>query len=702
MKLPRLLLLRVVLTVLVCGSLSAQQDPDLTSASENNSVLVYFIVLAAVVFAAGFFLYLRFRSSQKNNLQLIKDLETIEEIGKKVTASISVEEINLTVYREINKLMDASGFGVGIVNEKDGVINFPGYHEKGKRLPEIIYKLSDSNRLAIWCIRNKKEIIINDFWSEISRFVTVVPEPVAGESVMSVIYIPLISKEKVIGTITVQSFKKQAYTSYHFKLLENIASYTTIALENAMLYENMESLVQLRTKEVIIQKEELERNYSNTQLLSEMGQAITSTLKFEDIFTRLYTNVNQLMPAEIFGVRLYNEQKNAIEYKFEFENGVVHPSLWVSMDDNDNYSVWAVKNKKEIFINDNLNEYKKYVNQIRVVAGDMPHSLIFYPLMVGNRVLGVISIQSFSKNAYKPVHLSILKTLASYTAIALENANLYETLEEKVKLRTQEVVSQKAIIEEKNKDITDSIRYAKKIQSALLPSVGRISQHIKNFFILYQPKDIVSGDFYFFYQSGRHKIFVVGDCTGHGVPGALISAICINILSEVVTDREVQRPGMALELIDRKLKTLLKQDAVGAGMSNDGMDCGICVLDTETNVLLYAGAHRPMLMVKDGELQEVAYTKHSIGGYDTADKKFETRELQAKKGDYFYLFTDGYADQFGGPKGKKFKYKRLQELVLANKHIPLREQRDVFHEALINWKGSFEQVDDILVMGVEV
>jgi serine phosphatase RsbU (regulator of sigma subunit)/tetratricopeptide (TPR) repeat protein len=671
---------------------------------ETQNYWIWVAVLASLlVVAVAIILFIRTRFKTRDNKQLnqlLHDLEIIESIGKKITSSISVEDINQTVYQEINKMMDASGFGIGLLNEKDQTLVFSGYLEKGKRLPEAVYRLEDKNRLAVWVVDNKKGIIINDFEKEIHQYIHSVRDPLAGEHVYSLIYIPLISKSKLLGTITVQSFKRNSYNSYHFRILENIASYAAIALENAMLYENMEGLVQLRTKEVILQKEELEKNYSNTQLLSEMGQEITSTLKFEDIFSRLYENVNRLMPAEVFGVRLYHPDKNAIEYKFEYENGVAHPPLWVSMDDDNNYSVWSVKNKKEIFINDNLAEYSKYVNQIRVVAGDMPHSLIFYPLMVGEKILGVISIQSFSKQAYKPIHLSILKTLASYTAIALENANLYETLEEKVIERTKEVVNQKLIIEEKNKDITDSIRYAKKIQTALLPGMAKINSAVENFFILYQPRDIVSGDFYYFTKRGHLKIFAVADCTGHGVPGAIISAICINLLSEVVYDKAVNSPGEALQQIDTRLKTLLKQEQ--GGQSNDGMDCGICVLNSETNTLHYAGAHRPMLVLKDGELTEIKYTKHSIGGHDTSEKKFVSTEFQAAKGDRFYLFTDGYADQFGGPKGKKFKYKKMKDLILANKEVSLPEQRDIFHEELITWKGGFEQVDDILVMGVEV
>src|ERR1051326_6562251 len=251
----------------------------------------------------------------------------------------------------------------------------------------------------------------------------------------------------MLGVITVQSFSKNAYSNYHLHMLRNMAMYAAIALENAGLYSNMEEEVKRRSGEAIKQKEEIERTYKNQQLLGEIGQQITSTLQFDTIFTKLYENVNELMNAECFGVRIHHPAKNAVEYKFEMENGEKYDPVMVPMTDDNNYTVWCIKNQKEIFLNDNVKEYKKYVKEIRVVSGEMPHSLLFSPMMIGERLVGVITVQSFKKHAYSPYHLDILRTLGTYTAIALENANLYENMEEKVKERTLEVVKQKEEIE---------------------------------------------------------------------------------------------------------------------------------------------------------------------------------------------------------------------------------------------------------------
>ncbi|HET6990934.1 MAG TPA: GAF domain-containing protein, partial [Bacteroidia bacterium] len=521
-----------------------------------------------------------------------------------------------------------------------------------------------------------------------------------GKSNDSLIYLPLSSKGKVLGVISVQTQRKNAYTEYHLNFLRSIGVYAAIALEKALLYREVEQAVHERTQEVVEQKEEIEKSYQTTRLLSEIGQQLTSTLDFDALFTRLHYFVNQLMDASCFGVRIYDSVKNEVDYRFEMEKGEKSEPFSVSMDDLNNYSVWCIRHKKEIFINDNLTEYSRYTSEIRVPAGDMPHSLIFYPLMMGERILGVITVQSFERNAYKPHHLDILKTLASYTAIAFENANLYENLEEKVKERTAEVIRQKEIIEVKNKDITDSIKYAKKIQQAILPANQDILNDLPQSFIFYKPKDIVSGDFYWYASLGDIVVFAVADCTGHGVPGAFMSAICNDLMNQVIRDGRVTSPGMALQLLDIKLRQLLNKSAEKG--ANDGMDIALCALNIHTNVLQYAGAHRPLLVMRNGEAMEFRADRHSIGGYNTGQKQFTDHEVVLKHNDILYLFTDGYTDQFGGPKGKKFKYRKLKELLVRIESLPIEEQQQILDESIEEWRKDYDQVDDILLFGVRI
>ncbi|MBL4657004.1 MAG: GAF domain-containing protein [Flavobacteriales bacterium] len=216
------------------------------------------------------------------------------------------------------------------------------------------------------------------------------------------------------------------------KILKNLAVYSAIALENAHVYEDIEQEVKVRTKEIKKQSKELENSYHNVKILSEIGRQLTSALEFETIFNKLHESIEKLMSADCFGVRIYHPKRNIVEYKYEVEKGKRDVSTDISMDDDDNYTVWCIKNKKEIFINDNQKEYKKYTSKIVVPRGAMPDSLLFCPMILGEKVLGVITVQSFKKNAYTKYHSDMLMTLASYTAIALENARSFEKLGKKV------------------------------------------------------------------------------------------------------------------------------------------------------------------------------------------------------------------------------------------------------------------------------
>lgn len=274
-----------------------------------------------------------------------------------------------------------------------------------------------------------------------------------------------------------------------------------------------------------------------------------------------------------------------------------------------------------------------------------------------------------------------------------------------------EIIRQKTEIQQKNKEITDSIAYARRIQEAILPREELISKHLPDYFILYRPKDIVSGDFYFFTTvtaPGSYKIeektwivMAAVDCTGHGVPGAFMSMIGNNILNQIVIDKKVTSPGIALSVLDQKVVQSLKQYEATTNL-NDGMDIALCAIDIDDLFMQYAGAHRPLVIIRNGEVIEYKASKYAIGGYHRDDKMFLHENVRLQKGDAIYLFTDGYGDQFGGPKGKKFKYKKLIDLLQSIYDKPMSEQKSILGTTLDEWKGNLEQVDDILVIGIRI
>lgn len=268
-------------------------------------------------------------------------------------------------------------------------------------------------------------------------------------------------------------------------------------------------------------------------------------------------------------------------------------------------------------------------------------------------------------------------------------------LEDRVRDRTAEVVAQKEELAEKNKDITDSIRYAKRIQFAILPP----KSPFEDTFILFKPKDIVSGDFYWFAEVDDKQFFAAVDCTGHGVPGAFMSIIGHNSLNKIVNQYGVLDPGKILEELNNEVVLTLHQEgAIGDVM--DGMDLALIAFDTKKRVVEYAGAYNPMYLVRDGELLETKADRQAIGkSVDNDSKVFNTKKVSVKKGDVVYLFSDGYADQFGGEKLKKFKSRNMKDLMVRIADKAIEDQKKILDESIEKWRGKVEQVDDILVIG---
>lgn len=275
-------------------------------------------------------------------------------------------------------------------------------------------------------------------------------------------------------------------------------------------------------------------------------------------------------------------------------------------------------------------------------------------------------------------------------------------LEKQVIERTSKIEKQKDEIEAKNKDITDSINYAKRIQNAILASDNYLTKNLPEHLVLYKPKDIISGDFYWVSKTAEGKIFVVtADCTGHGVPGAFMSLIGAAKLDEIILERKISDPAKVLDNLREEIIHSLNPEGSGFE-SQDGMDVVICCFDFEKMKLNFSCANNPLWLFRENKMIEFKPDKMPIGIYQGKTKPFTLQTLDLEKGDVVYTFTDGYADQFGGEKGKKFKYKHLQEVLQANIHLPMSEQKKNLDNTIENWRGNLEQVDDILVIGIKV
>lgn len=276
-------------------------------------------------------------------------------------------------------------------------------------------------------------------------------------------------------------------------------------------------------------------------------------------------------------------------------------------------------------------------------------------------------------------------------------------------LKNDIINKQREQVETKNKEIIDSINYAQRIQSALLPSISELNMLFdSNYFVMLQPRDIVSGDFFWVTQQAHIKYFAVADCTGHGVPGSFMSVLGNTILNELVTIAQLQEPADILnKLRDRVIKDLKQNDQKDA--NRDGMDVSLCAYNTLTNELKYAGANNEIYILKrnaqsldDPELIRLKPDKMPVGVHYGEQKSFTQQSITIKTGDCVYLFSDGYIDQFGGPKGRKFKHSKFGDLLNSAKELTIQEQGEMVTRTFDKWRGSLEQIDDVLVLGIEL
>ena len=263
------------------------------------------------------------------------------------------------------------------------------------------------------------------------------------------------------------------------------------------------------------------------------------------------------------------------------------------------------------------------------------------------------------------------------------------------------IEEQKGLVEEQQKEIIDSINYAKRIQYALLASNNLLNNNLEDYFIYFKPKNVVSGDFYWATQTPDGFIFILGDCTGHGVPGAFMSLLNISKLNQTINENKITSPDLILNNVRKEIIQSLNPDGTIIE-SKDGMDAVICKLDIKNLKLQYAAANNPFYIIRNNELKICEADKMPVGVGHDDNKLFTLKEIELKKNDMIYMFSDGYADQFGGPKGKKFMYKKLNELLLSINTKPTAEQKTLIIKTINDWRGDLEQVDDISVVGIRV
>lgn len=270
----------------------------------------------------------------------------------------------------------------------------------------------------------------------------------------------------------------------------------------------------------------------------------------------------------------------------------------------------------------------------------------------------------------------------------------------KIKAKNKLIQHQKELVEEKNKEITDSIQYAKRLQDAILPTIKLVKSYFKDSFVLFRPKDIVSGDFYWMEQKEDLTFFAVADCTGHGVPGAMVSVVCANALNKSLNEIHLNEPAA---ILNETRKIVVETFSKANNDVKDGMDISICAFDNNTHQLQWAGANNPLWIIRKGtsEIESIKPDKQPIGMFGES-KPFTPHLIKINEGDIVYLFSDGFTDQFGGERGKKLKSSKFKELLLSIKELSMDEQKVFLDNTFDTWKGELEQIDDVCVIGVRL
>ena len=387
-----------------------------------------------------------------------------------------------------------------------------------------------------------------------------------------------------------------------------------------------------------------------------------------------------------------------------------------------------------------ITEKKSYIGDFRSKfekkTDSIPYIHMKKPIMFGNEVLGLLNLYLEKEKGIKEGEIAFFDTVCNSLASIIYQKQLKISLEHQKKeqdilnqklfaqslkvdqksieitqinslLNTQKKELQTTVnelglakeeIEYQHKNITDSINYAKSIQEALLTRTELIDSYFSGtHFILFKPKQIVSGDFYYVNKVDNNLIFAVADCTGHGVPGGFISMLGITYIHGIIRRHETDNPGEALNILRKRIKEIF--ETFGSDNSN-GLDIAFCSVNTDTNILQYAGAYNPLWIIRNGEFIEVKATRNPIGFYPK-EKPFANNEIQLKNKDKIYIFSDGYKDQFGGQKNKTYTNKKFRELIINISHLPMKEQNKILETNLIEWKGENEQIDDITILGLE-
>jgi serine phosphatase RsbU (regulator of sigma subunit) len=398
-----------------------------------------------------------------------------------------------------------------------------------------------------------------------------------------------------------------------------------------------------------------------------------------NVLGRLVSRMNYVKRVSL---AIYNERNGEVELYYVVKDNPAAPGVMsIPLDSFRSYP--TLKQNRMFKVDDLENDPDISESDKEQLRSGM-RSYMMMPVYSKNQLLGSVNIGCTIPNAISDEDIDMVREVADAIAIAMQQQQYLE------------------IIEQKNKDIEASILYARRIQDAILPPESMLKEQFGDLFVLFKPKDVLSGDFFWAEQRDHLTYLAVVDSTGHGVPGALLSLMGNNLLNQAVHERNLVRPSAILDYLNAGIQHTLNQYKSDTEL-RDGMDIALCVFDHSRRKVQFAAAINPMYIVRDGMLIQSKGNRFSIGSYfDNKMRPFTNQEMDLQQGDIIYLFTDGYPDQFGGDDDRKLSHRRFRELLMSIHHHPMHVQHKMLEEQLQVWMGDGKQTDDICVIGIRI
>jgi len=579
--------------------------------------------------------------SQNEKLQnSFNEIQLLSEIGQSITSEITIENITNNVYYNLKKLIDITSFGIGIYNNTKKIIEFYNYIENKTLTPYYFINVAKENMNEIICFKKQKEIFLQT--SDI-------------QNTKSEVYLPLIVEKKTIGILKIIS-DKIFYKEFHSVILKNIVVNIVIALDNANAYRQIEK-----------KKDELD----------EKTRRLFETLKDLQKSNKIIETKNQELVKLSIATNKTDNAIMLINYKGEIE--------WINEGFTKMYGFTYeefTRNNKSIFVS---NTNKKVLYKLKEAMASK--KTISYEAKLRNKNNKTIWVQT----TWTP----ILDEYGSLQQLIAIDSDIT-----KVKKAKKKILLQKYKIENQNFEIKSSMEYARKIQTAILPSENIFKALFDSYFILSIPKDIISGDFYWTHQKNDLNYIAVADCTGHGTPGALMSMLGIAFLDEIVNNTELENPNDILFVLREKIKAAFNQND-GAPITKDGMDISLCMINLKNMELNFSGAFHVVYIIRNNDLIILKGDRMPIGFYEL-DHTFSLINFKLQKNDIIYMFTDGYVDQFGGEYNRKLKYEAFRSILISINNKSLIEQKEYLFKFHNEWKSNNYQLDDILILSMKI